>query len=137
MANFLDRLINRKPKSAVQAKERLKFVLIHDRSEIPPGVIDLLKDEIIDVISRRIEIDPDSVRIEISQEGRQQRLIADIPLLPVKRKKSDKYRCKSSPRSTGAILISGCWDLSPCWLFSELRWCVRQLPETSNWRNST
>jgi cell division topological specificity factor len=87
MANFLDRLINRKPKSAVQAKERLKFVLIHDRSEIPPGVIDLLKDEIIDVISRRIEIDPDSVRIEISQEGRQQRLIADIPLRPVKRRK--------------------------------------------------
>ncbi len=87
MANFLDRLINRQPKSAVQAKERLKFVLIHDRSEIPPGVIDLLKDEIIDVISRRIDIDPDAVRIEMSQEGRQQRLIADIPLRPVKRRK--------------------------------------------------
>lgn len=87
MANFLDRLINRQPKSAVQAKERLKFVLIHDRSEIPPGVIDLLKDEIIEVISRRIEIDPDAVRIEMSQEGRQQRLIADIPLRPVKRRK--------------------------------------------------
>jgi len=87
MANFLDRLINRQPKSAVQAKERLKFVLIHDRSEIPPGVIDLLKDEIIEVISRRIDIDPDAVRIEMSQEGRQQRLIADIPLRPVKRRK--------------------------------------------------
>jgi cell division topological specificity factor len=88
MANFLDRLINRQPKSAVQAKERLKFVLIHDRSEIPPGVIDLLKDEIIEVISRRIDIDADSVRIEMSQEGRQQRLIADIPLRPVKRRKT-------------------------------------------------
>lgn len=87
MANFFDRLINRQPKSAVQAKERLKFVLIHDRSEIPPGVIDLLKDEIIEVISRRIDIDPDAVRIEMSQEGRQQRLIADIPLRPVKRRK--------------------------------------------------
>ncbi|OGC77542.1 MAG: cell division topological specificity factor MinE [candidate division Zixibacteria bacterium RBG_16_50_21] len=87
MTNFLDRLINRQPKSAVQAKERLKFVLIHDRSEIPPGVIDLLKDEIIEVISRRIDIDPDAVRIEMSQEGRQQRLIADIPLRPAKRRK--------------------------------------------------
>lgn len=87
MANFFDRLINRQPKSAVQAKERLKFVLIHDRSEIPPGIIDLLKDEIIEVISRRIDIDPDAVRIEMSQEGRQQRLIADIPLRPVKRRK--------------------------------------------------
>jgi cell division topological specificity factor len=87
MANFLDRLINRQPKSAVQAKERLKLVLIHDRSEIPPGVIDLLKDEIIEVISRRVDIDPDAVRIEVSQEGRQQRLIADIPLRPVRRRK--------------------------------------------------
>lgn len=87
MANFLDRLINRQPKSAVQAKERLKLVLIHDRSEIPPGVMDLLKDEIIEVISRRIEIDPEAVRIEMSQEGRQQRLIADIPLRPARRRK--------------------------------------------------
>jgi len=87
MANFLDRLINRQPKSAVQAKERLKLVLIHDRSEVPPGVIDLLKDEIIEVISRRIDIDSEAVRIEMSQEGRQQRLIADIPLRPVKRRK--------------------------------------------------
>ena len=87
MANFLDRLINREPKSAVQAKERLKFVLIHDRTEIAPGVIDLLKDEIIEVISRRIEIDPEAVRIEISQDGRQQRLIADIPLRPSRRRR--------------------------------------------------
>jgi cell division topological specificity factor len=86
MANLLERLINRQPKSAVQAKERLKFVLIHDRSEIPPGVIDLLKDEIIEVISRRIEIDQAAVRVEMSQEGRQQRLIADIPLRPARRK---------------------------------------------------
>lgn len=87
MANFLDRLINRQPKSAAQAKERLKLVLIHDRSEVPPGVMDLLKDEIIEVISRRIDIDPEAVRIEMSQEGRQQRLIADIPLRPVRRRK--------------------------------------------------
>jgi cell division topological specificity factor len=86
MANLLERLINRQPKSAVQAKERLKFVLIHDRSEIPPGVIDLLKDEIIEVISRRIEIDQEAVRVEVSQEGRQQRLIADIPLRPARRR---------------------------------------------------
>lgn len=86
MANFLDRLINRQPKSAVQAKERLKLVLIHDRSEVPPGVIELIKDDIIQVISRRVEIDVDSVRVEMSQEGRQQRLIADIPIRPVRRR---------------------------------------------------
>jgi cell division topological specificity factor len=80
MTSFIDRLFNREPKSAHQAKERLKLVLIHDRIDINAGVMEALKDELIQVISRHIEIDPAAVRIEMTQDGRQQRLIADIPL---------------------------------------------------------
>lgn len=87
MSSFLDRLLNREPKSAQQAKERLKLVLIHDRIDMTPGSLEALKDELIAVISRHIEIDPDAVRIEMSQEGREQRLIADIPLRPARRRK--------------------------------------------------
>jgi cell division topological specificity factor len=82
MGNFIDRLFGREKKSAHQAKERLKLVLIHDRTDISPGTMDLLKDELISVISRHVEIDPAAVRIEMTQDGRQQRLIADIPLNP-------------------------------------------------------
>ena len=85
--SFFDKLLNRQPKSAVQAKERLKLVLIHDRADLPPGVMEQLKDELIEVISRRIEIDPDAVRIQMTQEGREQRLIADIPIRPSRRKR--------------------------------------------------
>ena len=85
--SFFDKLLNRQPKSATQAKERLKLVLIHDRADIPPGVMDQLKDELIAVISRRIEIDPDAVSIQMTQEGREQRLIADIPLRTARRKR--------------------------------------------------
>jgi cell division topological specificity factor len=87
MSSFIDRLLNREPKSAVRAKERLKLVLIHDRSDLPPGVLDQLKDDIIEVISRRIEIDPAMVRIQMTQEGREQRLIADIPLRTIHRRR--------------------------------------------------
>jgi cell division topological specificity factor len=87
MAGFIDRLLGREPKSASQAKERLKLVLIHDRTDLPPGELELLKDELIAVISRRIEIDPTAVRIEMSHEGREQRLIADIPLRPARRRR--------------------------------------------------
>ncbi len=85
--SFFDRLLNRQPKSAVQAKERLKLVLIHDRADLPPGVMEQLKDELIEVISRRIEIDPAAVTIQMTQEGREQRLIADIPIRPARRKR--------------------------------------------------
>jgi cell division topological specificity factor len=87
MAGFLDRLLGRNASSAKQAKERLKLVLVHDRTDITPGVLEQLKDELIEVISRHIEIDPTAVNIEMSQEGREQRLIADIPLRPLRRKR--------------------------------------------------
>ena len=87
MPGFLDRVFGRETSSAKQAKERLKLVLVHDRIDLSPGVMEQLKDELIEVISRHIEIDPQAVRIEMSQEGREQRLIADIPLKPVRRRK--------------------------------------------------
>lgn len=87
MSSFLDRLLRRNPTSANQAKERLKLVLIHDRTDLPPGMLDALKDELITVISRHIEIDPNAVRIEMNQDGREQRLIADIPLRSSRRRR--------------------------------------------------
>jgi cell division topological specificity factor len=86
MTSFLDRLFGKQPKSANQAKERLKLVLIHDRTDLSPGMLEAMKDELISVISRYVEIDPQAVRIDMAQEGREQRLVADIPLRPTRRR---------------------------------------------------
>ncbi len=85
MLSLWDRLLGRDTKSAQMAKERLKLVLVHDRTDISPGVLEMLKDDLIAAISRHIEIDPSAVRIEMAQEGREQRLIADIPLRPLRK----------------------------------------------------
>jgi cell division topological specificity factor len=87
MLSVLDRLLGREPKSAQMAKERLKLVLVHDRTDISPGVLEMLKDDLIAAISKHIDIDPSAVRIEMAQEGREQRLVADIPLRPVRKRK--------------------------------------------------
>jgi cell division topological specificity factor len=78
--SFFRRFSSGKKKSAKSAKERLQLVLTHDRTDITPAQLDALKDELIEVISRHIEIDPDAVNIDVAREGREQRLIADIPL---------------------------------------------------------
>lgn len=91
MSGFIDRILGREKSSAQQAKERLKLVLIHDRTDLNPGTLEELKDEIINVISRHVEIDPKQVRIEMTQDGRQQRLIADIPLNPARRRRSRQH----------------------------------------------
>ena len=81
MAGWLDKLTGGgKAKSANSAKERLKLVLIHDRTDISPQDMEDMKNELLKVISRYVEIDPHTVQINMQQEGREQRLIADIPL---------------------------------------------------------
>jgi cell division topological specificity factor len=87
MSSFLERLFGQDRKTANQAKERLKLVLIHDRTDLAPGMLEKLKDELIEVISRYVAIDPTAVRIEMEQDGRQQRLLADIPLQPTQRRR--------------------------------------------------
>jgi cell division topological specificity factor len=87
MAGWLDWLTGQKNKSAGQAKDRLKLVLINDRTDLSPAELEILKNELLEVISRHIEIDPSLVNITMSQEGREQRLLADIPLKPAVRKK--------------------------------------------------
>jgi cell division topological specificity factor len=86
MGNTLSRIFGRKRKSARQAKERLQLVLVHDRTNLTTSSLEELKDELIDVISRHIDIDPDAVSIEMTKDRRQQRLVADIPVLGPKRR---------------------------------------------------
>ncbi|HEY3289381.1 MAG TPA: cell division topological specificity factor MinE [Anaerolineae bacterium] len=78
--------------SAGEAKQRLRFVLIHDRAEIPPGVLDLIKDDIIAVISRRLPIDRASVNVNLDIAGDENRIFVDIPLLANANRKSEGAR---------------------------------------------
>jgi cell division topological specificity factor len=84
--NFFERLTGKK--SANSAKERLQLVLIHDRIDLTPAALESLKDDLIAAISKHIDIDPSSVRIEMEHEGRSQRLIADIPLRVASRRRA-------------------------------------------------
>jgi cell division topological specificity factor len=87
MTNFIERLLGREPKSASLAKERLKLVLIHDRTDLTPGEMERMKDELLQVISRYVEIDPLAVNINMTHDGREQRLVADIPLKTTHRRR--------------------------------------------------
>ncbi len=73
----------RPKRSAESAKERLQLVLVHDRTDLTPTELTSLKDEILEVIARHINIDSDAVQIAVEHDGRQQRLVADIPLKSV------------------------------------------------------
>ncbi|HNB54833.1 MAG TPA: cell division topological specificity factor MinE [Anaerolineales bacterium] len=87
MKDLFDRILGRDRHSANAAKERLQLVLIHDRTDLSPGLLESLRDELIAVISRHVDIDPNAVRLEMASEGREQRLVADIPLKTARKRK--------------------------------------------------
>jgi cell division topological specificity factor len=75
-------------RSAESAKERLQLVLIHDRTDLTPEEMEALKDDLVKTIARHIEIDPDAIQIGLERDGREQRLVADIPLRGASRRRA-------------------------------------------------
>ncbi len=80
MPSFFERLIGKSASSADLAKERLHLVLIHDRTDLSPEDLQELKDRLITVISDYVDIDAADTEIQIKTDGREQSLIANIPL---------------------------------------------------------
>jgi len=81
MSSLLERLKGRKePSSAEIAKERLKLVLVADRSNLSPEKLAEMQTEIIEVIKRYIPLDAMDVEIKFEQRDRKNYLVADIPL---------------------------------------------------------
>lgn len=79
--NWFERLLGKKEKSGATAKQRLQMVLIHDRADVPPGLLEQIKDDIIEVIAKRLEINPDTVVVNLDNTTKESRLVAEIPLL--------------------------------------------------------
>lgn len=83
--SWLDRLLGKNESSGQMAKQRLQMVLIHDRADLPPGLLEVIKDDIIQVIARHTAIDTDKVVVHLEQNTQENRLVAEIPLLAARR----------------------------------------------------
>ena len=82
----------RKKSSGDVAKDRLKLLLISDRANCSPEVMELIKNDIIKVISKYMEIDCENLDIQITQtesdgqNGRVPALCANSPIKDLKHK---------------------------------------------------
>ena len=72
------------------AKDRLKLLLVSDRANCSPDVMEMIKNDIIQVISKYMEIDADGLDIQITQtesegnNGNVPALYANIPIKDMK-----------------------------------------------------
>lgn len=72
------------------AKDRLKLVLVSDRANCSPDIMEMIKNDIIQVISKYMEIDAEGLDIQITQtesdgnNGNVPALYANIPIKDMK-----------------------------------------------------
>ncbi len=83
MSRLIDILRGRRPKrSAQDAKDRLQFILFHDRIDLSPEQLENMKREILEVISKYVSVEQDRVDIALQQRQRDSLIVAEIPFSP-------------------------------------------------------
>ena len=69
------------------AKERLKLVLLHDRNDLSPQLLNRIKDDIVSVLDSYLEIDSEAMDVELTRYNGNDNLsafVANIPITSVK-----------------------------------------------------
>lgn len=80
LRDLIDKLLGRQPASAGTAKQRLQLVLAHDRSDLNPELMEQMRREILEVVSRYVEIDMEEGDVSLTTEDRVTALVANLPI---------------------------------------------------------
>jgi cell division topological specificity factor len=80
---------NTPPSSKDTAKDRLKLILINDRSSISPETLNKIKEEILQVISKYVDIESSEIDVKMTrtdaEDGDSPALVASIPIKQIKK----------------------------------------------------
>ena len=67
-------------KSKDIAKERLQFVLVHDRINLSPEEMKSLREEMLEVLKKYIDVDDQNVKMELDKKEDIMALVANFPI---------------------------------------------------------
>ena len=70
--------------SKAVAANRLKLVLMQDRTNLTPKILEQMRGELIDLLSKYLEMDKELLELNFEQEGEQVALMLSIPVIRAK-----------------------------------------------------
>jgi cell division topological specificity factor len=82
MKELINRFFGRgQTSSREEAKQRLKFLLIHDQVDLTPGQLEQMKKEILEVIARYVDVDDaDSTEFKLERDEGHVALVSSVPV---------------------------------------------------------
>ena len=80
LQDLIDKLLGRQPASADTARQRLQLVLAHDRSDLNPELLDQMRRELLEVVSRYVAIARSEGDVSLETEDRVTALVANLPI---------------------------------------------------------
>mgnify|MGYP003466241341 CR=1 FL=1 len=82
---LLERLFGRDQNtSRTKVKQRLKFILAHDRAAISPQIFEQMRREIMQVVSKYVELEEENIEINLESDRDLTAVIANLPIRSIR-----------------------------------------------------
>jgi cell division topological specificity factor len=70
----------RKQRSAPMARERLQILLAHERASVDSDLVSILREEILAVIAKHVQVDRDKVQVKMDRDEHVSMLEIDVEI---------------------------------------------------------